>query len=265
MDHSSTPEVRGAHLRRESSGAFTLIELLVVISLVALLVALLLPALGAARESSRTIVCGSNEKQIGLALQTYATEHRDWIIEAEGGGVDFHGIYGPSWISALRDLRYLIDADNRENPGWDRIIRGVARCPSWDRYVYFHGYRHTTIGLNFHISRGGNPMRSRRLRFLDLTRPSSTYLAGDMIHWWDPVQGPEPGGQGKFGALEINPTWGPGVGGEAGPHLRHGLGSDRDFGSNRVSMLFADGHVEALVKFEPINYNAFAWWGQPFP
>jgi prepilin-type N-terminal cleavage/methylation domain-containing protein/prepilin-type processing-associated H-X9-DG protein len=59
--------------------AFTLIELLVVISVIALLVALLLPALGQARDTSRSMGCLANERQIGIAFNTYAVEFSDYI------------------------------------------------------------------------------------------------------------------------------------------------------------------------------------------
>ena len=57
--------------------AFTLIELLVVISIIALLIAILLPALNSARGAVRLMTCLSSQRQIGIALKVYAVENDD--------------------------------------------------------------------------------------------------------------------------------------------------------------------------------------------
>lgn len=68
------------------STGFTLIELLVVVSIIALLVAILLPALGKARKQARATVCMSNLKQLGLVVFMYHDENNDFIPRSIDGG-----------------------------------------------------------------------------------------------------------------------------------------------------------------------------------
>lgn len=67
---------------KRTACAFTLIELLVVISIIALLVSILLPALRNARESSKAVVCLSNLKQIGLGAAMYAGDNDSVLYES---------------------------------------------------------------------------------------------------------------------------------------------------------------------------------------
>lgn len=66
------------------SKGFTLVELLVVISIIALLVALLLPALSSAREVAKAMKCASTLRQLGLANQLFADEHKQYYSPAFG-------------------------------------------------------------------------------------------------------------------------------------------------------------------------------------
>jgi len=93
-----------------SRKAFTLIELLVVISIIALLIAILLPALGAARRSARDLQCSVSLKQIGTSWHAFATDNKGrtapsfqvtvWTGEfgATGGGSG-----GSQWHWVMRD------------------------------------------------------------------------------------------------------------------------------------------------------------------
>lgn len=61
---------------------FTLVELLVVISIIALLIALILPAMGRARDAARAVLCQSHQKQIFTAIQAYAVDMRRYVPNA---------------------------------------------------------------------------------------------------------------------------------------------------------------------------------------
>ena len=76
---------RYSHSSIVNPKAFTLIELLVVIAVIALLLALLFPALRSAREQGQRVVCLSNLKQLTLAWTAYATEHDGALVFGRTG------------------------------------------------------------------------------------------------------------------------------------------------------------------------------------
>ena len=93
--------ISGMSLRR----AFTLIELLVVIAIIAILAALLLPVLDAAKQKSWTTRCNSNLHQIGLGMRLYANDNDDLYPES-GGDIhwntyDTNGSGKPSWMQQI--------------------------------------------------------------------------------------------------------------------------------------------------------------------
>ena len=92
-------EARGAPGRRNRRG-FTLVELLVVIAIIGVLIALLLPAIQAAREAARATVCSNNLKQMGLAMHVYH-EAMDYF-PAGGISIDaWNGDHMSNWAIAL--------------------------------------------------------------------------------------------------------------------------------------------------------------------
>jgi prepilin-type N-terminal cleavage/methylation domain-containing protein len=78
-----------------SPGAFTLIELLVVIAIIAILAALLLPALAGAKEKGLRAFCQNNNRQIGLAMHLYAGENRDYLAYPNWGNTYPGWLYKP--------------------------------------------------------------------------------------------------------------------------------------------------------------------------
>ena len=104
---------------------FTLIELLVVVSIIALLVSILMPALGQAREQAKYVVCRANLHQFGLALHQYASDQRDKFPG--------HGI--PGWVGTEHLLLYpdYLSDSSLYNKGCPSLPKDVVawRKESW--------------------------------------------------------------------------------------------------------------------------------------
>jgi len=112
--------------------AFTLIELLVVISVIALLMAILLPSLNLARAQGRRVACAANLRNLGLALLTYVDDNDQWLPPAEprdkSDETSQDNWYLNGGFLASMDVDPQRDADgNILGPPADRT---VLTCPS---------------------------------------------------------------------------------------------------------------------------------------
>ncbi|MEM9167823.1 MAG: prepilin-type N-terminal cleavage/methylation domain-containing protein [Planctomycetota bacterium] len=116
---------------------FTLIELLVVIAIIALLIGILLPSLGRARETGRSVVCASNQRQFGVAFEGYGSDNRDRLPP--------HSFADPDLVSPtglMNAKRAWCVAEVAGSPeqvflasSLGPYLEGVAQiggCPSWD-------------------------------------------------------------------------------------------------------------------------------------
>ena len=80
---------------------FTLIELLVVISIIAVLLSILMPALNSAKAKARIVVCSSNFHQLGIATIAYATNNDDKLVKAPFMHITCYSHDSPVYVASV--------------------------------------------------------------------------------------------------------------------------------------------------------------------
>lgn len=119
--------------RRKATRGFTLVELLVVIAIIGVLVALLLPAVQAAREAARRSQCSNNMKQLGLGLHNYESTYRTFPF---------------SW---------MVDAPNMLGPGLNASVWGIVVLPFIEQQPLFDAYDTRVPPFNEAVALGYDP------------------------------------------------------------------------------------------------------------
>ncbi len=253
---------------RTSQHAFTLVELLVVIGIIAILMAILLPALSKARESATSLQCASNLRQVGLAWIQYRDDNRNWMVPSARRGDAW-----ASWAS--------YSSDNVLDARWYNYLQAytqtytILNCPVMN--VSFGPYP-TQPGINTQAKQGsGDGMPSWVGVGMSAVGRSSNYaisfpvIAGTeqkFQYGWG-----QPGWQAKKysqltktaekygiptadvaiimdGTFQVSvPGWG-GTWDDIAALERpyrwvHGIGLDPK--AKRINVLFSDGHVTSCA------------------
>lgn len=217
------------HAPRRSG--FTLIELLVVISIIALLIAILLPALGAARETGRAASCMANLRQIGIAVHAYAEDYGGMLPR----DLDGFSAYQPSWEFRYwgNALHSYVGADTRialnKRPNPDVFICPTKSSRGVDGRTYWRSHYSANGALHYRgVVTGGSYRDFGYARLEQVRLPSRILSVADFVGTQRIIREPYLG-----------------AGGARDQYKRDTFIHRNDTTSNA---LYLDGHVVATVE-----------------
>jgi prepilin-type N-terminal cleavage/methylation domain-containing protein/prepilin-type processing-associated H-X9-DG protein len=121
--------------------AFTLIELLVVIAVIAILMALLMPALNLARDQGRKMVCSSNLHSLALANNLYAANNDDWAVPCRYTVTTAGGPETTLWTTNTQYRKYIGYEGAEDEPDMSGVQTPKKyKCPSDTQKAWLHAY-----------------------------------------------------------------------------------------------------------------------------
>lgn len=247
---------------------FTLVELLVVIGIIALLISILLPALGKARRQSNTLKCLSNLRQIGMAFQNYAIDFKGyWPVAVHETGNPripineerrWPDLVAP-YVTGSKNIKY----DNMEEIRLNSVVWG---CPEWtktlensgsfaDRVRVGYGMQYyplyfkdgSLLNLAYITS---DPKRGRYTKQTEWLQPSERGLIADAIT--HVISTPSTFGPNSpmmpfdYGAYSTGSIPSGTFYVDATRHMKPGATKREAFNTAGMNMLFCDGHAATV-------------------
>jgi prepilin-type N-terminal cleavage/methylation domain-containing protein/prepilin-type processing-associated H-X9-DG protein len=230
------------------TNGFTLIELLVVIAIIAILAAMLLPALNAARDKAKAISCINNQKQIGLAFINYQDDFNDYFVP--WSLLNNHDDYAGNWAWILRHNGYftspaiLLCPDsavlNHSNThGTGNVVAQPNNSNAYKYITYGYNYDRGLGRVHYTVPERYTPVRLSLVRF-----PARKILVGDSFRL---------GSNLGRNAIEYR-----------APSTSYNTLNDRH--NDAANILWADGHVKSVKKasyvltIEADANNNYRYW-----